>query len=285
MQGIDSLESRIAANYSHLSEKLRQAADFVVSNPLDIATRSLRSVADASDVSPATFSRLSRAIGFETYEDMRDLSRASLSGPTTGFSERAARLAAGDNLLGRQAEACMQNIERMVSTLDAGKVTSAAARLSEARTVMIYGALGSTGIAEYMAYLASFFTANWKLVGRAGASVGSDVADLTPEDVLVVITKTPYARRAVTLAEAGKAAGASILILTDYHACPALAFADFGFIVPSESPQFFSSYAATLVLVEALVAQVVARAPDDASTRIARIEAQNRDLGEYPAID
>ena len=56
------LEDRIAESYTDLSAKLKDAADFVVANQMDVAARSLRSVSAASGVSPATLSRLARSL-------------------------------------------------------------------------------------------------------------------------------------------------------------------------------------------------------------------------------
>ena len=51
--------------------------------------------------------------------------------------------------------------------------------------------------------------------------------------------------------------------------------------MPSDSPQFFSSYAATLVLVETIIGMLVARAGPEAMDRIAEVEARNHRLEEY----
>jgi DNA-binding MurR/RpiR family transcriptional regulator len=64
-------------------------------------------------------------------------------------------------------------------------------------------------------------------------------------------------------------------------ACPGLAHATHGFIVPTESPQFFSSYAVTIVLIETLLAMIVATSEADVTAAIQRVEANNQVLGEY----
>ena len=70
------------------------------------------------------------------------------------------------------------------------------------------------------------------------------------------------------------------MVITDSHACPALRHASAGFVVPSDSPHFYSSYVATLVLAEAMVGMLVSRAGPAARARIARVEESSRRLGE-----
>ncbi|RMF39386.1 MAG: MurR/RpiR family transcriptional regulator [Alphaproteobacteria bacterium] len=280
-----TLEDRIARRYSDLSARLREAADFVAGNPVEVATRSLRSLSSASGVSPATFSRLARALGFSSYEELRELSRSAVGERVLTFSEKASRLRADARarmtMIERQAAACIGNIADLEKNMDRERLREAVDRLGRARNVVLFGAFGSTGIVEYMAYLANYFTANWVLAGRMGASLGAALASIGAEDMLMVVTKSPYAKRAILAAEIARAAGAGTIVITDSHSCPAIKHADLAFIVPSDSPQFFSSYAATLVLLETMIAMLVARLQGDPADRIRAVEERNRRLGEF----
>ncbi|MEL7026356.1 MAG: MurR/RpiR family transcriptional regulator, partial [Pseudomonadota bacterium] len=250
MNHSQTLEDRVAEHYSDLSGQLRKAADYVLTNPLDIASRSLRAISSESDVSPATFSRLSRLLGYETFEQMKDVSRLSIGRQVSTLSEKADALrlghGGGQSILQLQSAACVSNIEDFVEKSDEAKLKTAATLLRDADRVILVGALASTGMAEYMAYLAQFFAPNWSVTGRMGASIGSDIAKLGPGDVVFVVTKAPYAQRAVIAAKLARGQGADVVLVTDSYKCPGLPFATNGFVVPSESPQFFSSYVVTL---------------------------------------
>lgn len=280
-----TLEERVAERYTQLSGQLRKAADFVVSHPLEVATRSLRHISDKANVSPATFSRLSRSLGYDNFEEMKELSRRSVTEQLPSFSKRAEQLRAdrtsGQSILARQGSACIANIRSLTEKTDPRKIDAAAKTLEHANRVLLFGALGSSGIVDYMTYLARYFAPNWMLAGRSGASLASGLAGLQQDDALLLVTKSPYAGRAVTLARLAREAGAEVVLLTDHHQCPAIEHATHVFIVPSESPQFFSSYAATLVLIEALVATIVASSEVDATAAIRRVEDNNHALGEY----
>ncbi|WP_287014180.1 MurR/RpiR family transcriptional regulator [Actibacterium sp.] len=282
-----SIEEKIAAEYGGLSAKLRVAADFVAANPVEVATRSLRAISASSGLAPSTFSRLSRALGFDSYEDMRELSRNAIGRQVISFSEKARRLQAekanGESapFLERQGAACIANIEAATRLIEPARLEAAADRLHVARNVVLFGALGSTGLAEYMAYMGNYFAANWSMAGRMGASLSSAMADLGEQDALIVVTKPPFARRAILAAEMASQKGAYVLVITDTHTCPALQYASAQFILPSDSPQFFSSYAATLVLMEAIIGMLVARAGPEAKVRIEEIEARSHMLEEF----
>lgn len=280
-----TVKDRIADHYTGLSTALRGAADYIAAHPVDVATRSLRSVSASSGVSPATFSRLARALGFENYEQLRDLSRGAVGRPVISFSEKAGQLQADAranvSIFERQMQACAANILDLSENTDNARLEAAVEVLRNARNVILVGAFGSTGIVEYMAYLANYFSDNWTLAGRMGASLGSVLAPIGPEDALLIVTKTPYAKRAVLATEIAHRQGAKTVLLTDSHACPAIPNATVSFIVPSDSPQFFSSYAATLVLMEAIIAMLVSRSEVGTGERIREVEKRNKALGEF----
>jgi len=282
-----SMEDRIAAAYGGLSTRLRAAADYVGTHPVDVATRSLRSISASSGLAPATFSRLARAMGFASYEEMRELCRNAVGHRYVSFSEKAGRLqdeaetGVHPPFLSRQASACAANIEAMIRLIDPARLEAAVDRLHRADNVVLFGALGSTGIVEYMAYMGNYFASNWSIAGRMGASLATSMVDLSERDALIVLTKPPHARRAILAAEMGAERGAYVMVITDTHACPALEWADAGFILPSDSPQFFSSYAASVVFAETVVGMLAARAGPKAKARIAAVEARNHRLEEF----
>lgn len=280
-----TLEERVTERYAGLSSQLRKAADYVLAHPLDIASRSLRAISSESHVSPATFSRLSRALGYDNFEQMRDISRVSVGQRVVSLSDKAELLRSGSashhSMYARQSEACIANIEAFRHRLDEQKLERTATLLRSANQVVLVGALASTGITEYMAYMAQFFAANWSIAGRMGASLGSELAKLSAGDVVFIVTMSPYAARAIGAAKQARSAGADVVLVTDTLECPGLAHATHSFVVPTESPQFFSSYAVTIVLIETLIAMIVAASEADVTAAIRQVEANNQVLGEY----
>jgi DNA-binding MurR/RpiR family transcriptional regulator len=280
----NGLQERVTASYADLSIKLRAAADYVLANEMDVAVRSLRAISASSGVSPATLSRLARVLGFDSYEELRELCRETVGERSQSLIQRAQKLQDGSEeapIYDRQATACISNITTLVQTLDNDRLQKAVNALSDAESVLLFGAFGSTGIVEYMAYLANYFSTNWTLAGRMGASLGASLAAMGQKDVLLVVTKTPYASRAVRAIEAAQQIGAKTIVISDSHACPAIKFATFPFIVPSDSPQFFSSYAATLTLMESMIAMLVAQSGEGTNERIREVERHNQHLGDF----
>jgi len=282
-----TLKSVISAHYSRLSPQLRKAADFVLAHPTDVASNSLRSLSRDSGFAPATFTRLAQALGFDGFSELRDLARTALVLPDVSFSEKAAQLmqgASGDktpHLFHRQSLACIRNIEAAMQMIEPCRLDAAARRLRLSRRVLLYGALGSAGIAEYMSYMAGFFASNWTMVEDRGAPLGPSLSRLSPSDAIVVITMPPSARKAVLAAQEAARRGAYVMVITNTLSSPALKFASESFVVPSDSPQFFTSYTATLAVLEALVGVMVSQNGTAALSAISQSEAENLRLQDY----
>lgn len=280
-----SFEERLARNFERLSDKLRQAAEYVSAQPVDIATRSLRAVAQDSGLAPATFSRLARALDYDSFETLREAMRTKIGRRVNSFAERAERLqsaweAGETGFFEAHVSACQSNLQTLLRDVDMGLLERTVERLHAARNVVLFGALGSTGVVEYLSYMANFCSGTWSMAGRMGASLGASLTGLDARDALVIVTKPPYASRAIEAAHMGAAQGAFVVVITDSPACPALGQASAGFVLPTDSPHFYSSYVTTLAFAEVLVGMLVGRAGSAARTRIAQVEQSSRRLGE-----
>lgn len=281
----DSFEQRLAREFGGLSEKLRLAGEYVASNPVDTATRSLRAVAHDSGLAPATFSRMARAVGYRSFEDLREEMREKIDRRVNSFADRAERLqtahAQGQSgFFDAHIGSCQANLAQMGHDIDRAMLDHCVERLHAARQVQVLGALGSTGVVEYLAYMANYFTTNWSMASRMGASLGAGLTGLDERDALIIVTKPPFSTRSIEAATLAASQGAFVVVITDSHACPALRHATAGFVVPTDSPHFYSSYVATLAFVETLIGMLVSRAGPAARARIAQVEKSNLRLGE-----
>ncbi|MGV0036739.1 MAG: MurR/RpiR family transcriptional regulator [Candidatus Azotimanducaceae bacterium WSBS_2022_MAG_OTU7] len=283
-----TIQDLIHNHYDSLSEQLQRAAKYVVEHSDEVATRSLRQLAGISKLSPPTYSRLARAVGCDHYEELRDLCRNEMKRRKISFADKARALqhpADADTSQGvfvaRQAAAAIDNIDTLLNTIDTNRLELLAERLANARQVFLVGAMSSRGFVDYMAYMASMALSNWHLLGTGATQVGTGLAEANCKDVLLVITKSPYARSSVEAAKLASNNKLYVAAITDGVDSPVALFADMTFLVTVESPQFFSSHVATLVLIEALMGMIVARSGSPTGQRITAVERANRELGAY----
>ncbi len=282
------IQHRVANRFEALSPQLRRAANYVVAHPEEIATRSLRRVAGEANVAPQTMSRLARALDFDGYEELRDICRAEFSRPAITLSDRAGALQAGNSaskpaqstFLYEQSDATVANIQQLLNTTDLGALREAVDRLAAARKVVVIATMGAAGIAEYLDYVTAFAFENWTHPATSAAWTRA-VAGLGKQDAVIVLTHAPYARQSVERAKHAREAGAFVMSITDAVGSPVIPVSSSSFIVPTESPQFFPSYVATLLLIESITGMLIRRGGPAIKKRVAAAERANASLGDY----
>lgn len=280
----------IAQHYQGLSPQLRIAADYVVGHFHDVASRSLRAIATGSKLNPPTYSRLARALGLNSYEEMRELCRSEIKQRSIGYAEKASLLQASndDDSNGegipfalRQSASAIRNIDAFAQDLDVARLEKVADRLVTSNRVFIAGSLASFGVAHYFGYLANLAFTHWQVIGQNGVSLTTTLTGAKRDDALLVIMKHPYASRSVDATQMAHEAGAFVVVITDSIFCPASRHAAHSFVVPTDTPQFFSSYVTTLVLLESLMGMVIQRSGSESGSRLREVELNNHRAGEY----
>lgn len=287
-QRLAPLRDIIAAKAGALSPRLRDAANFVLLNPDQVATRSLRHIAASASMSAPTFSRLARVLGFHDYEALREMCRQNLLRQQPSFAERADILQSASlsstpsaHFITDQSKAAVQNIAALGEAEISELLDKTSQWISEADTVVVCGSLIQRHLAAYIVYMARMGSPKWRLFDDNGASHGDSLLDLSPASVVLAIATSPYARQTVTFAKAAKEQGARVVAITDAPLSPLGLASDLAIPVATDSPNFFPSFAALLVVLETLVGMTVAKGGPEVRDRIAAIEVENRGAGTY----
>tara|TARA_R110002072_G_scaffold38138_22_gene110572 strand:+ start:894 stop:1757 length:864 start_codon:yes stop_codon:yes gene_type:complete len=284
-----ALRQRVSEHFERLSPQLQQAAEYLVAHSDAVATRSLRQIAGTAGLSPSTFSRLARALAFESFEEVRDLCRADLQRERLVFSKKAKALQdfqEGQMTPGKgafvvaQASAAIGNIQDLLTTLDLEDVAAAADLLARAPKVHVLGVFGSTGLATYLLYMARMAFTHWHGLGASNLSTAVMLESVAPGDVVLVMSMYPYAHRAITIAQLAQKKGAELILITNSFDAPLRKQARHIIEVSTESPQFYASYVSTIVVLESLMGMVLRRSGSEAQQRIERIEQANMESGE-----
>ncbi|MEM9330838.1 MAG: MurR/RpiR family transcriptional regulator [Pseudomonadota bacterium] len=283
------LQGAISKNFLQLSPQLQQAARYVLENPEDVATYSLRQIAHRSGLAPPTFSRLARAVGFHEYEALRDVCRTELKRNSMTLAQRAHKLQEGSKLnrgargtfAAQHVASSLENISELYRKLDPEQLADVADTLATAERVVLLGALSSRAVLEYLHHMVSLAKPDWIFVNASTPSTSTLLADITKGTVVLSVSIRPYIRHTVQFAELANQYGAEVISISDDISSPILEHSTHSFLVPTESPQFFPSYVAVLTLLEILTGMLVRRWGEEANKRIDRVEKTSHAIGDY----
>ena len=278
---------RLTWAYPNLSPQLKRCAVHILEHPSEVATLSMRQVAARAGVPPSTMNRLARALGFDTYNEFRDLYRNSINDVADGWPRRTEPLQAidGEGDLDHAVDAFRQsallNLDILYEQLDRAVLDRAVRALALAHRVLVVGMLKSYSAANYLHCVAATGLRNWHLVDHHNGELSCLLEPLADADAVVGISLEPWAADAITVVRRARGRGARVVGITDRRTSPLAACSDDILLVPNRGPSFFRSYVAVTAVVEMLVGMVVARSGSSATERIDRTENSRRELGAY----
>jgi DNA-binding MurR/RpiR family transcriptional regulator len=261
-----------------LPPRLQAVGRYVAGHAFDAATRSMRDLAGAAGASPAAFTRLAQALGYEGWEGLRGaLIEASRPAPTAPFSRRVA---------GRKAlpRAMVEADAAMLARLDSAPIEEAAAALHQAPRIWVAGFRSCRAVATLLHYqLRLFRPAEVRLVGGA-APEDLDLGAFASGDAVITIGFAPYSRPSVQTARAAHEAGCVTVALADDPRAPMAEGARHLLLFDAAaSPGFFPSLTGAFSLAHALVAASFSLGGETALMRLRESEARLAATSQYVA--
>ena len=273
-------------SFSTLSPELQKAARYMVENPEEIGLNSMRTVANDAGVKPATVSRLSKTLGFTEYDQLREPFRQRLRKAEPEF---AARLQAvqrrgigdGERLFADLREQEVDNVERSLSDANYSTLLDAAETLHGSRRVYVLGLRGAYAPAFLFYYAYQLFQDNVQLLDTRAGIFADQLRGINPEDGLFVVSFGPYTQMTIDAVRYAAEAGARIVAVTDSMISPAASVAAHTIVARNRSASFYHSFTGAVVVTQALIALLVAKAGGDAVKIVEEAEKQLSRISAY----
>lgn len=288
MNDYRSLNDRLKELIPQLPRAVQVASTYMLEHPGDIATLSMRKVARNAGVSLPNFSRLAKALGYETYGDLREVYRKQVQqNDISEYHLRAENLqktggdAGARDVWDKFRDSTINNLTTIFDSIDPDYFASVAKVLNDSRTIYLVGMQASASFSSYAHYIGGMAGGKFRLVRGDGGIFADPIADISSDDVMISFSLQPCARASVELAIIARERGAKVIAITDSPASPIALEADHVLLAPNQSPLFFESYVGTTVLIEALLGFFTIGQPKDTVARIERIEADRTRMNEY----
>lgn len=272
--------------YPRLTPELQKAAGFMVKHPEEVGLNSMRCVASAAGVKPATITRLTKALGFSEYESLREPFRQRLRRGSPKFALRLqdaqSRVETDDESvyaeLRRQEIA---NIEQSLSDDNFSGIKAAAKTLHVSRNIYVLGLRGAHAPAFLFYYAYQLFKGNSRLLDTGAGIFADQLRGIAAEDALLVISFSPYTRLTIDAVEYAAEAGTKIIAVTDSVVSPAANHAAHTIVTNNQSPSFYHSFTGALAVTHALITLLVTKAGGDAVQVVAEAEQQLARISAY----
>jgi DNA-binding MurR/RpiR family transcriptional regulator len=269
-----TLQERILSLQDTFTDSEQRLAHVTLECLGNIAAWSGADLAKKAGVSKATASRFFRRLGYDNFNEIRAQARddAERGSPLYEMAGVRPPDASGD-ALAAHLSTDLQNLAQTFERLDSRDVETTVSLLAQSRRVWIAGFRNGRVLAQYAWALLTQLRDGVTLAPGAGLNLAEDLADMGPDDVLLVMDF----RRRVTLlkpvVEHASRIGARVVVLTDPTATELPARADVVLRCVNRSPAVFDSYIAAMSLINHLCSVLARTLGDAARQRLKHIES------------
>ncbi len=241
------LDQRLESHYARLSPREKRVADFVFDHFDDLISYNSAELARLSGVSKATVSRLFKRLGYEKYKDMHDeLRTLRQSGMPLTDNRDAVQ---GNTLLARHYKQEIANLTQWTNMIDAQVFNEIIQSLMNSRRVVIIGLRNSYPVAMHLRLQLMQVRHQVSLLPSPGQTLSEELADLSGEDVVVVVG---FRRRPAIirpLLEQLQRQAVPAVLLSEPQVPGLQGLARWQLAAPLESVSAFDSYSAAMSLV------------------------------------
>lgn len=278
---------RLIDSFDDLTPQLQRAARFFIDHPEEIGLVSMRAVARAAGVQPATVSRLARALGFASYDALREPFRDRLRGDAPGYADRVRDLQQRIRATGAAAlydEVRTADVANVANTIAADRYDvfqRAVDVIAASRRVYVLGLRGAYSVAFFFHYAYRLFRDNSQLLDLRGGFLDERLRGMDGEDCLLVVSLPPYTQITKDVTDFLVDAGVRTIALTDGDLSPVARSASVVLGVSDESPSFFQSFTGALAAMHALITLLAAEAGVDAISVVTETDAELARISAY----
>lgn len=278
-----SLSSAIHQAYESLSKNERLIADLVLESPGQVCLLSASELANAAGVSNSTVTRFVHRTGFDSYEHMRQLARESRRWGSPLFMAPAT--APLDNEQGDLIQRFLQHekavLKDSLNSLSLEQLDEITTALLDARNLGFMGFRNSHYFASYARWQFIQFRERTRLIPGPGETVAERIADLGPEDVVVVVGIRRIVGKLKRYLETLSDSGVRVLLLTDPSARVTPAYARWTITCPVDTPHVFDCYAGVLAVIRLLAYETFMKSGSSGRKYLENIEIRHERLGEF----
>jgi DNA-binding MurR/RpiR family transcriptional regulator len=279
--GGSSLEERIRAKYRDLPVSERRIADLILEFPGEIAAYSATELAELSGGSKAAVTRLIQRLGFANFDEARRAARdAQVWGSPLYLLSRDAPTGDFGARVQKQIDQDVRNITLTLEGLRGNIFDDIVEAICDAGRVFLLGYRNSHYLAGYARSQITQVRGSVYLLPAAGETIAEEIADLTDDDLLIVIGFRRRVAEVPRAMAAANATGAKVLYVTDWSVEPV---PDATWTIPCAvyGKDLFDRYASAMTLLHFLGVTVVNRLATKGRSRLQQIEKLHEELHDF----
>lgn len=264
----------IEAGLSSGSKAQKKIGKYLLENYATAAGMTAAKLAATVGTSESTVVRYAADLGYRGYPELQAALKESIRGTLTSLQRmELSGATTGEEAFYRSMRADMENIKKTMAETDVHIFDLVAEKLISARRIYIIGARSATSLAMFLEFYLTQLFDDVRLVQTvAGGEVFDRMLSVDAEDVVIGISFPRYSRRTLDALDFSKKKGAYVVGITDSDYSPLAALADAAVYAHNENDCFVDSLVAPMAVLNAIIAAVTAKRPEESVARLTEME-------------
>jgi DNA-binding MurR/RpiR family transcriptional regulator len=252
-----SVTVHLAERIDQLSSKRQEIIRPILEHPREYVLLSVRAMAKRLQTDPATIVRIVRGLGFASYREFqRHLHELSLAFATSlDTMQSGGRDVSMPSHVRDSLEQDLKNVQGLKNSLDARRLVALAKHFYDSRRIVLLAGDLAVYLAHYLEYQISLLGLPIFAATSAGRILHL-VRSVNKKDLVIAISFRRGLRQTIEGAHQARARGAYCVGISDTYVSPLARECDELFLASIESTSFGASYAAPIVLINAILAAV-----------------------------
>ncbi len=277
------LETRIRNAYANIPASERRIADLILEFPGDMAAYSATELAELAKSSKAAVTRLTRRLGYSSYDEARRSARASRDwgSPLYRLSHERDESLPTDSKLKQHLDTDIASMVATFDGLDSHIVEEIVAAIADARRVWIIGFRNSAFLASYAKWQLIQVRDDVAVLPSGGETLAEFLASMSSEDLIIVIGFRRRVQRLRRFMETAAELGLPMVYFTDPSVRETAALARWTVLINVSGVDVFDNYSAALSLIHYVSSEVVAKTGASGRKRLKSIERLHDQVSDF----
>jgi len=241
-----------------VGKKSLTAMIYMVNNPDKVAVNNIVELAEITNISPASITRLAKLLGYKGFNQFQNIFKQRSMVKSDYYSQKVTKLMESSNLppkeiFRQQMQSAYNNMQNCLDNLSDESIVDATMLLARKKRVFVFGHKQSSGIANILRYGLSLIRKEVHFLAQGEHGIAVALGQLRRDDLVVIISSSPYSNLTVDITAMAKKQDCQILAITDSLLSPLNDHASLSINVPTEGQYFTNSLSANCIFIESLL--------------------------------
>jgi len=267
-QDYETLRTEVSARYDTLSNRLRQIASFAWEHPTIMAMETTAVISKRAGVQPSALIRFAKAFGYSGFSEMQRPFQQHVAERSASYKERIRAVShpnesndkkSPTGILGQYCAANATAMAHLHEGINTANLEAAIDHLHNAEHIYTMGQRRSFPVASYLNYSLNQAECRAHLLHGLGGMLFDNSEAMTPQDVLIAISFSPYSEETARVVATAKKKKTPIIVITDSALNSIAGQANLCFEVEDAEVYSFRSLTASMCLAQTLAMALVFR--------------------------